>query len=190
MITARDVHQFLQKKAEAPAEPIDVRPEPGATGAPGRMGRLGGWALNKAKNNLVGTGFLGLQLYYGAGAIGDAWKQWDVNKETENQLAQYAQQINTLEKEHPFLKMMQPPKTDFQKDVDEHGYGEASFRHAERSEARAKANAFDEKQRSGGGGTANRGSDPAGKDFTMTGQFQRAYNTKTVPVTASRYQRG
>jgi hypothetical protein len=187
MITAYDVREFLQKQAIA--EPtVDVKPEPTATGSPGLLARAGTGLLNKVKANPINAAFTGYMLYGAGQQVGDAWKQWDVNKQTENELAQYAQQINTLDKEHPFLKMMKDPKTDFEKDMDEYGYANANFRHAEREEARAKANALDEKQRRGGGPPS--GNDPKGKDLTMTGQFQRAYKTNTVPVTASRYQRG
>ena len=177
MITAHDVNQFMQKYADGVLpDPTDVKPEPSATGTPGIGGRIGGYI----KKNPINAAFMGYQVYGMGQAMKDRWSQYDVNEDTENQLAQYAQQINTLDKRNPFMDAHTPIKNDFQKDMDEYGFAEANFRHVDREGLKQKEQELTERK-----------SDPADKkDYTMTGQFQRAYNTKTVPVTASRYQRG
>ena len=189
MITARDVSEFLQKRAAgAIPDPIDAKPESAATGAPGLGGRVLGGVGNYIKKNPVNAIFTGMGLYgLGSGVIG-SYGQYDADKATQAQYGQYAQSINTLEKDNPFLVNARQPKTQYQKDMNQYGLAEANFRNLENEEAKQKADSYDQKLRAGKDYTSQEDVPLNKRDYTMTGQFQRANNTKTVPVT--RYQRG
>jgi len=191
MITSQDVSEFLQKRADATMpDPTDAKPAVSATGAPGFGGRMVGGIGRYIKKSPIPAAFAGLGLYgLGSDVVG-SYGKYDEDKALQAQYGQYAQSINTLEKDNPFLVNQTQRKTPYQKDMNEYGLSEANFRNAERMDSEQKANDFDKKMRAGKDYTSQEDVPLGKRDYTMTGQFQQANNTKTVPVTAKRYERG
>ena len=181
MITAQDVTEFLQKQAMP--DPIDATAATAATGAPGLGGRMVGGIGRYIKKSPLNAAFAGLGIYTMGSNVVDSYGQYDKDKALQAQYGQYAQSINTLEKDNPFLVNQAQRKTPYQKDMNEYGLSEANFRNAERMDSEQKANAFDEKMRAGKDHTSQADVPLNKRDYTMTGQFQRANNAK-------RYQRG
>lgn len=178
MITANDVHEFMEKMAAEVPEPVaDVKPDPTATGTVG-MGRKFLGAL-KGNPLMWGLGLFGI----GSGAYA-AYGAPDEYKKIEKQLAEAVPTVNTLYGRNPFTSVPQKDNSQYGRDAEEYGPIVAEMNEYKRQSAAANAKSAwapkntpieDQKVK-----------DPI--DYTMVRQFQKANKTDTVPV--QRYQRG